>query len=234
MTAIAQLPQSAPAVETVARESETGLPPAPAFMALARFTYDPGALFGPAEGAGPVVFRLLRGTLDFEAELPVFLRHGGPTAPRAAMTPRRPFNVAQGDQLLVPGQVPHSARSPGPEQAQTIGVAIFREAPALEFPPGIGFEPLVLGAAASFPRDPVEVSLVRVAVAGATPQHVATGPELYFVESGQVTVAVDGGDVRVAQAPGLPPGEPIPPRGKRRDRLARSAYGRSPRRSVSK
>ncbi|HEV7808689.1 MAG TPA: ester cyclase [Solirubrobacteraceae bacterium] len=211
MTAVAASASAAPTIETVSRELETNLPPAPAFMAVARFTYDPGALFGPSQGAGPVVFRLLRGTLDFMAEMPVFLRRGGAAQPRQAMTPGQWFEVLEGDQLLVPGQVPHSAKSPGPRQAMMMGVAIFGTAPAQLFPPGIGFEPLVLGAAATFPREPVETSLTRWRFAGETKVHDAAGPELFHVESGSVTATVRAGDVTVAAAPGAPATEPIAP-----------------------
>jgi steroid delta-isomerase-like uncharacterized protein len=199
-----------PVAETVAREVETGLPPAPAFMALARFTYDPGALFGPAQGAGPVVFRLLRGRLSFQADKPVFLRRGGPTQPREVMG-QEWFEVAAGDQLLVPGDVPHSAKSPGPEQALNMGLALFREAPAQEFPPGIGFQPLVFGPASSFPPEPAEASLRRMTLAAEPMRRAVDGPELVFVEAGAVTVTVEAGAVAVTPAPGAPALEPVAP-----------------------
>jgi steroid delta-isomerase-like uncharacterized protein len=200
--------------ETVAGEVVQAVPMAPAFMALARFTYAPGALFGPAAGAGPVVMRVLAGSLAFNPQLPVFRRLGGPTQPREAMAPNVQFEIEVGDQLFVPGDVPHSAKSPGPEQAVMMGVALFRQAPPQVFPPGIGFEPLVIGSASQLPAGLGFVSLIRLALGAGSAEPPATAgrPELRFIESG--TVAVSGeGDVAVTPAgaaPGTPP-QPLEP-----------------------
>jgi len=191
-------------------QSIDGLPPAPAFAAVARFVYQPGAVFGPAAGTGPVCMHIESGSMVFSAKGP--LLHTSGSQPPTVMPPDVEFLVVAGDQLVVPGNVTHSARTQGQLPASMVGVAIFPDAPALQFPPGISFQALALGQAAILPDEPVRVDLVRRTVTDEPLRRIA-GFTLLHVESGSVSVTVDGPGVAITRAPAAdaPPGPPGPP-----------------------
>ena len=194
------------------------MPLAPAFMALARFTYEPGAFFPPSAGPGPVVIHVEAGSLTFNSEKEVILTRG--TRPSEAIggervTPQTEFTVVAGDQLNVPGDTPHSARSNGPGPAATLGVAIFPSAPKLEFPPGVNFHPLILGASDVLPPAPARVRLQRLTFYPGQPVNLSSccGPKMLYVESGSLGVTAKNGPLQISRPPkpGTPPGPPGPP-----------------------
>jgi len=193
-------------------------PIAPAFLALARFSYEAGAFFPTAQGAGPVVIHVEAGSLTFHVEKPVYLVRagtGGSGKPPARIPPGTEFTIGVGDQLHVPGDTPHSAKSNGPETAVTMGLAAFRTAPQLTFPPGIQFHPLVLGPVQSLPSSPALHTIDRTTLPPGAGEatRVADGPSLRSVESGSLTLTVTSGDVSVIHGPGSaagpPPLEPV-------------------------
>ena len=206
-----------PSAEPVLRQRIESLPAAPAFIALARFSYAVGAFFPTSAGAGPVTIRILGGQLTFHVDKEVTLTSGGPGNPPTKLPAGSDFTVAPGDQLLIPGDVPHTARSDGPGEAATMGVAIFREPPVLDFPPGISFDPLALGMAASLPTGPVDLELDRVQLTAGAADEAATrtGPGLVHVEAGELQLRVEQGDVAVVRPVVGPPAapEPVPPGG---------------------
>jgi predicted ester cyclase len=170
------------------------LVPAPAFFALAHFTYQPGAFFPPAKGNGPVVFRVLDGVLEFEAQ-DVATKTPAGGQPQD-MTPGAKFTVSTGDQLVMPGDVLHSARTVGDTAARILGLAVFGAAPAQEFPPGITFDPLVLGPVGVLPAAPAVATVTRLRPPpGAAVPIGGAGPRIVQVESGTVRVTPGSGDV---------------------------------------
>jgi steroid delta-isomerase-like uncharacterized protein len=193
------------------------VPPAPAFVALARFMYDPGAFFPTAAGAGPVVVRLEAGALSFHTEKPVYLTRGGPPADPQEIPGGGSFDVGIGDQIYVPGDTPHSATNRARLSAVSGGLAIFRGAPAQEFPPGLTFHPLVIGQALSLPPGSALETVDRLTYGpgGRDPSRTEGGLGLYYVEQGKLGLGVEQGQVvvnrRVKVISGQPPGPPPPP-----------------------
>jgi steroid delta-isomerase-like uncharacterized protein len=201
-----------PAAEPVLRQRIESLPSAPAFIALAQFSYAVGAFFPTSAGAGPVTIRILGGRLSFHVDKEVALTRGGPGNPQTTVPAGSDFTVTPGDQVLIPGDVPHTARSEGPDEAATLGVAIFREPPVLDFPPGISFDPLALGMAGSRPTGPVDLELDRLEFPAETGDAAATrtGPGLVHVEAGELELRVERGDVAVVRPVVGPPAAPEP------------------------
>jgi steroid delta-isomerase-like uncharacterized protein len=201
--------------ETLIHGTFQALVPPPAFFALANFSYQPGAFFPPAQGNGPVVFLVLDGTLEFEAEdVATKTPAGGRPQDQA---PGEKFTVTVGDQLVMPGGVMHSARTIGDETARILGLAAFGAAPAQEFPPGISFAPLVLGPVGSLPDAPATARVTRLSPpAGAQVRVGGGGPRIVHVRSGGVRVELGAGEVAVWHGTGpfappgtLAPGEPV-------------------------
>jgi steroid delta-isomerase-like uncharacterized protein len=193
------------------------LVPAPGFFALAHFDYRPGAFFPPAEGAGPVVFRMLEGTLEFDAEDVVTKTPAGTTTPQD-MRPGQKFTVTAGDQLVVPGDVEHSARAVGGTAARFLGLALFGAAPPQEFPQGIRFEPLTLGQVQPLPSAPAAAAVQRLTLPEGARYELASadGPRIVHVESGRagVTLSAGSGQYWQGKQPFDPPaalraGEPV-------------------------
>ncbi|WP_305788056.1 ester cyclase [Symbioplanes lichenis] len=182
------------AAEVLIRGTFHALVPPPAFFALAHFSYQPGAFFPPAEGNGPVVFRVLEGTLEFEAEDAATKTPAG-GAPQD-MPPGRKFTVTVGDQLVMPGGVLHSARTVGDRAARILGLAVFGAAPAQEFPPGIAFEPLVLGPVGVLPAAPATATVTELrSPPGSRAGVGGAGPRLVHVRAGAVRVTWESGEV---------------------------------------
>jgi steroid delta-isomerase-like uncharacterized protein len=194
---------SPPTRETLLRQLVEDVPQAPAFAALARFSYLAGAFFPTSHGAGPVVIHCEAGRLTFHVDKEVVLTRGGPPNPPQRIPPGSDFSITTGDQLLVPGDVPHTAKSEGPETAVTMGVAMFREAPVLQFPAGVDFHPLALGAAAALPSSPALAVVERVTLPARG--RLASPPgafRLCAIESGSVRVEVAGGGAAVTRGAG--------------------------------
>ena len=187
------------------------LPAAPALVALAQFTYQSGSLFGPAAGPGPVVFRMEAGQLTFQAEGPLTFVASLSTASVAQRTiePGTSFDIRPGNQLLVPGNTTHQARSSGAVTAAMMGLAIFPQVPPQQFPPGITFQPLVMGMASAIPQSPAEVSLDRVHCGrGAVLDLAYSGPTLYHLKDGRMSALLRGGEAQVARAQASGPFNP--------------------------
>jgi len=117
--------------------------------------------------------------------------------------------VTVDDQLVVPGDVVHSARTVGDTPARILGLALFADAPVQQFPSGITFEPLTLGRVTELLPTPVTASARRVAVTTGTPvtSDATDGPHIVNVESGPVTVTLRSGTGTVTHAAN-PFGEP--------------------------
>jgi len=192
-----------PVLEPLIRCVFEKIPPSPALLALARFTYETGSFFGPAAGPGPVVFHMDAGKLTFSAEGAVYFKNTAVdrTAEIREVTPGTSFDVTPGDQLLVPGDTPHTARSSGTTTAAVMGVAMFPQVPPQQFPPGIQFIPLVLGMANALPSPPILVTLDRFTFGpGTSDGRAASGPGLVWVESGSMSAIVSSGNVQFSRA----------------------------------
>lgn len=193
---------SAVAPGPLIREFFQTAPAAPALVALARFTYEPGSFFPPAAGPGPVVFHMVAGKLSFRADAPVYLKSlAKRDAVSHAVPPSTDFDVVPGDQLFVPGNTPHGVHSTGDETAAVVGFAMFPQVPPQKFPAGIAFHPLAMGMASALPPGPLAISLDRIVLTpGSTARRVSSGITLYAIESGTARAGVERGTVNVSRA----------------------------------
>jgi quercetin dioxygenase-like cupin family protein len=215
--------------EALIRATLDALPSAPALLATARFRYDAGTNFGPAMAPGPVVVRLETGVMTYQSKTPVMVTRAANVGTSAPEIPplNADFTLGPGDQLLVPANTMHSARNDSGGSASVVGVSLFPPSgpPPLNLPPGMSFEPLVLGNAEalirghvhSLPTRPAAMTLDRVTFARGSclHTHAHQNPEALFVELGSLTVTVRNGDVQASRAaaggPFGPP-EAVPPR----------------------
>jgi len=143
------------------------------------------------------------GKLTFSAEGSVFFKNtaADATAEIREVIPGTTFDVTPGDQLFVPGDTPHTARSSGTSTAAVMGVAMFPQVPPQQFPPGIQFIPLVLGNADSLPSAPLLVTLDRLTFGrGGSHARAASGPGLVWVESGSISGMISSGSVQLSRA----------------------------------
>jgi len=142
-----------------------------------------------------VGFRVLEGTLEFEAQ-GTATKIPAQTHNSVDMPAGRAFRVTVGDQLVMPDGVVHSARTVGDTPARILGLAIFGAAPVQDFPPGITFEPLVLGQVESLPASPATVTATR---SRSAPGHLSRiggdGPRIVFLESGRSRASLIGGAI---------------------------------------
>lgn len=201
MTQPADQNTAATRTDPLIQETFRTLVSTPAFFALAHFDYGVGASFPPAKGAGPVAFRVVRGTLEFSAEGVVTKTSAGSRTAQD-IPAGETFTVTVDDRLVVPGDVVHSARTVGEGPARILGLALFAGEPAQQFPPGITFEPLSLGPVTALPATPATASVLRSTIVSG--QHWRSGgsdgPRIVHVESGTVTATLQSGTGTVTRA----------------------------------
>ncbi|OXM65889.1 ester cyclase [Amycolatopsis vastitatis] len=201
MTQSADQSTEATRTDPVIQQTFRTLVSTPAFFALAHFDYGVGASFPPAKGAGPVAFRVVRGTLEFTAEGVVTKTPAGSRTAQD-IPAGQTFTVTADDQLVVPGDVVHSARTAGDGPARILGLALFAGEPAQQFPPGITFEPLTLGPVTALPAAPATASVRRFTLAAGRHRtsEDAGGPRILHVESGTLTAKLRSGTGTVTRA----------------------------------
>ncbi|MER3403856.1 MAG: hypothetical protein C4289_00660 [Chloroflexota bacterium] len=218
--------------QPLARVDLASLPPAPAILAFARFTYQPGAAFPHLEVPGPEVIVVEQGVLTVEVrgetddasevhditELFVPAEPGRQSVQIAAPGQIR-FTLLPGDRLLVPEDTPHTVANPGSGTAVYLAVAITPQPPSTSspiWPPagveppsppaGIAIDPLGpgYGVAAPLPEGAVQLRLDRVMLnAGSSAQNVpCAGTESWYVEAGKARIAVWQGRAFISQPAG--------------------------------
>jgi mannose-6-phosphate isomerase-like protein (cupin superfamily) len=218
--------------QPLARVDLASLPPAPAILAFARFTYQPGAAFPHLEVPGPEVIVAEQGVLTVDvrgetddasevremADLFVPAEAGRQSVQIAAPGQIR-FTLLPGDRLLVPEDTPHSIANPGSVPAVYLAAAITPQPPSTSgpiWPPagvgppsppaGIAIEPLGAGygVAARLPEGAVQLRLDRVMLnAGSSVQNVpCAGTESWYVEAGKARITIRQGQAIISQPSG--------------------------------
>jgi len=174
------------------------LPAAPAMALLGRFSLVGGGQVATQTLDGPLVLLDETGAVTVQVDGPASLAAAGTIgtpAVTAPVTAGSPLTLAPGDVLTVPAGTGHSITNAGGEVASLIGVAVLPG--EIRNPlPGTDLTLLSAGEAKGLPAGPVDVAMSRVTYApGATrPKHGHPGPELLYVESGQLSLVVDSGE----------------------------------------
>ncbi len=140
--------------EPLLRATLASLPPSPAIIAMARFTYDPGASFSNVTIPGPGLMTLESGTLSVQIygeaeeeskeelaeeaeELAELLTPATPGTPKVEVLGPGifAFTLHTGDQLVIPPDTRHEVRNEAGFAASLLAVAITPPAPEGGGPP---------------------------------------------------------------------------------------------------
>jgi quercetin dioxygenase-like cupin family protein len=178
-------------------EPLTALPPAPAYVGLARLTYPPGAAVASQVVAGTTLLYVESGSIVAEVGGAAVTGSAGPVGTAAASpaagggTP-----VEAGRPIVVPADTPFATRNDGPQPAIVFQVEIYASATPPPLGASLSFLRLGSGVATALPAAPVQVGLGRVTLdAGAsTDLAEVPGPVLVVVEFGTLSLVTPGSE----------------------------------------
>ena len=182
-------------------EPLTALPPAPAYVGLARLTYQPGAAVASQGVAGTTLLYVESGSIVAEVGGAVVTGAAGPVGTAAASpaagggTP-----VAAGRPIVVPADTPFATRNDGSGPADVLQVRVSASAAPPPLAAGVLFYRLASGVATALPAAPVQVGLGRVTLdAGAsTALAPVPGPVLIVVEFGTLSLVTPGSEATLS------------------------------------
>ncbi len=193
-------------LETIISAEVDSLPHPPAFAGTGRFTIAPGQGVQGASAPAVDLIRVESGALSVQAHGEATLIrgvNGGVGAASEAAPIETRFGLNPGDQLVVPVNVPISLRNEGAQPASMLVVTVFVIRTSTDGQAGwtvgqpsadrfAGIERQVLsgGVVVDLPRGRAKIQMDRaVAAPGAFfMRHTHTGPETFYVESGEFTV----------------------------------------------
>jgi quercetin dioxygenase-like cupin family protein len=211
------------------RAAGIALPPPPGILALARFVFAPGTSFPDLEVPGPELIVVEAGTVtvqvpgedmdDDEAEeLAAWVTPATPGASRVEIVEKglAVFKLHVGDQLAIPPDTKHLIENDEAEPATYLAVALTPPAPSGggplwppagvtpdELPSGINLTSLDLGyrAVTELPGGRGVVTLDRIVYEPAVglTDRLSAGPQLWFVETGNLSLSTTGGKIEVAR-----------------------------------
>jgi len=192
------------------------LPPGPTTMAMARFTFDPGAKLEDFEVPGPEIIVVESGTVtigirgetedeeDIQAMLDLLKRATPATQPPA--TPSGDlfsYTMIAGDRLIVPPDMPHKMQNTGSGPASFLAAAITPVAPQQPdqpWPPagigqripatGITVQPMSVGYNVSIPlgTNPAIISIARMTFDPGATYSITDNhtPQVWYIEQGSM------------------------------------------------
>ncbi|MCI0439546.1 MAG: MMPL family transporter [Chloroflexi bacterium] len=194
-------------LETLISADVSGPPHPPAFAGTGRFTLQPGQGVQAASAPAVDVIRVMDGTLSIQANGETTLTRGvtGGANDRAEAVPAGTrFSLNAGDQLVVPMDVPIDVQNEGAQPVTAIVITMFvirtspEEAqsawtvgePSTDRFAGITRQVLSGGTVVELPRGRAHIQMDRVIAAPGAflMRHTHTGPEMFYVESGEFTV----------------------------------------------
>jgi hypothetical protein len=190
-------------------------PPAPAYIAVTRFTLPPGTAVDSGPTTGPRLFLVESGNLTVRsaASADTGFRRAA-DAPAAALPPGASPDVLlhAGEYHLPADPASRELRNDGTHAAAFLDAVVFSSAPVRTAPfttaAGVIVDPLVAGIADALPATPIELRIERLDVA--TGEQVALaaapGPRLLVVESGTLGLAATAGVITYSSAAGNNPG----------------------------
>jgi quercetin dioxygenase-like cupin family protein len=170
---------------------------APAWVGFARFTLQAGASTAMETAPGPTLYIGESGTVTFD--------YGdGQDAGLSTPAGNSP-TVGPGVDNLISANTRYAFRNDGGETATLLRVVIHPVAPVIQPAAGVSYQLLVGGVAAALPAASTWATVSRISMApgASTSTRVRreNGPDLIFVESGAVSLALPGAEI------GLSPGD---------------------------
>jgi quercetin dioxygenase-like cupin family protein len=181
-----QLPEGV-AVAVLANHEVDPMPAAPAYLGLARLTYEPGASTVVQQADGPTMLHVESGSLMLQ------------TGEAAEVSPSAGGSMINtGEEVLIPAGTAFTTRNDGTTAARAIRVVIHPFAPEPVAAPGIRFERLAASVANTLPNGRAFITLSRVTLTpGAntiTRARQQDGPDLAYVDVGTLGLTAPGTD----------------------------------------
>jgi len=175
------------AVSILAERAFGPLPQAPAWVGLARFTFQAGAQFSDV-APGPTLFIMDTGSIAFELG-------DGQAADSATPAGERPA-LGPGEQFYVPTNSSYSTSNATGSSATALRVVTYPSAPMVPPSVGVSYQILTGGVVESLPTGPAIATVARVSLATGADVSTSTegedGPILLYIESGLVNLEVPG------------------------------------------
>jgi hypothetical protein len=189
-------------------------PPAPAHIAVVRYTLPPGTSVPSGETTGPRLFIAESGEITVAStESDSGFRRAADAPPNQSSQASITDAILQpGDHYLPTDPAPLDLRNDGSRAAAFLDAFIFPTAPLGVVPhttmDGVVVDPLVVGIADAVPTAPFELRIERLDLAnGAQITLVASsGPRLFVVESGTLGLSAETGVITYSGAAGNNPG----------------------------
>lgn len=180
----AQLPEGV-AVEVLGRQEISPVPATPAYLGLARLTYEPGAATVVQLAEGPTILHVEAGSLALQ------------TGEAAQATPIADGStINTGEEVLLPAGTTYITRNDGGIPARVIRAVVNPSATVPVTAPGIRFERLAGAVAKTPPSDQMFVTLTRVTLTpGAdtiSRSRQQDGPDLAYMDVGTLGVTAPG------------------------------------------
>lgn len=190
-TGATQLPEGV-AVTVLGRQEIDPMPAAPAYIGLARLTYQPGAGVPVQRADGPTVIYVDSGTVTVQT---------GEAAAQATPTAGG-STLSAGQQILIPAGTSFATRNDGAIPAVALRLAIYPSAPDAVAEQGIRFERLAGAVAQTLPSGRAFVTLSRVTLTPGSNTVTRTrqedGPDLAYVDTGTLGVTAPGIDTTLS------------------------------------
>jgi hypothetical protein len=210
-----QSPDSGVMVRPILTVRFSDVPPAPAFIAVIRFTLPPGTSITSGPTTGPRLFLAESGAITVTSTVSDsgFRRAAdAPPAPSSSRDAATDAILRPGDHFLPPDPAPRELRNDGPRAAVFLDAMVFPHAPLGVVPyttlDGVVVDPLVAGIADLVPTGLVELRIERLDIATGeqVALAVAPGPRLFVVESGTLGLAAAAGVITYSGAASNNPG----------------------------
>ena len=180
----AQLPEGV-AVSVLGRQEINPMPAAPAYLGLARMTYEPGAGTAMQRADGPTILHVESGSITLQTDVTTEATPAGGGSP-----------VNTGEQVLLPAGTTFTSRNDGEIPASVLRAVIHPFAPEPVAAPGIRFERLAAAVANTLPNGRGFITLSRVTLTpGAstlTRGRQQDGPDLAYVDVGTLGLTAPG------------------------------------------
>jgi quercetin dioxygenase-like cupin family protein len=198
-------------IQPLATAALDDLPPAPAFLGLARYTFAPGSATPPGADPGPILIYVESGEFAATIEGPATLTRaadaGGAEASPASAGGEAVLQA--GDAVAIPAGTSSSFRNDSDSDASLLAVLVLPEAPftsaatpiaettpvAEAITADVTIEILSGGTLQTIPAPPAILFLARQTIApgGGFPPEESLGPVLAYVEAGRVSYTVESG-----------------------------------------
>ncbi len=189
-------------------------PPAPAFVAVVRYTLPPGTSVPSGETTGPRLFIAESGEITVASiESDAGFRRAADAPPsQSSQTSVTDAILRPGDHFLLTDPAPIDLRNDGSRAAVVLDAFVFPAAPLGVVPhttmDGVVVDPLVFGVADAMPAAPVELRIERLDIDNGSQISLtaSSGPRLFVVESGTLGLFAETGVITYSGAAGNNPG----------------------------